>query len=291
MYLAPELFSGGSSNAQTDLYSVGVLLYFLVTERFPVRGRSLEEIRQAHSDSLRVPLREARADVDTSFVSIVDALLASSAEARPQSAAATGDALSAWLEQQGAGLRAPRPGRRRTRTVALSTAAILVVMAGFAAEWPRKPASTPAPAVAGSDNAIPPVVVPVPATTTVPNPSAEPLPTALNFEARDWVLITEFENRTGESLLDGTLEFALARELSNSAFVNVVPRQRVEDVLELMRRPLETKLDFRLGREVALRDGGNPRGHQRPGREDRSELRGDLSNQQSRGRDRRRESH
>ena len=96
----------------------------------------------------------------------------------------------------------------------------------------------------------------LPATTTLPNPSAEPLPTALNFEARDWVLITEFENRTGESLLDGTLEFALARELSNSAFVNVVPRQRVEDVLELMRRPLETKLDLRLGREVALRDGG-----------------------------------
>src|SRR5215469_9915983 len=37
----------------------------------------------------------------------------------------------------------------------------------------------------------------------------------LNFGARDWVLIASFENRTGNPLLDGTLEYALGRELSN----------------------------------------------------------------------------
>ena len=108
VYLAPELFSEGSSNAQTDLYSVGVLLYFLVTAQFPVRGRSLEEIKQAHGVLLCVPLREARADVDPSFVSIVDGLLAISAKARPQSAAAAGAALREWLEQPRAGLRVLR---------------------------------------------------------------------------------------------------------------------------------------------------------------------------------------
>jgi DNA-binding winged helix-turn-helix (wHTH) protein len=49
------------------------------------------------------------------------------------------------------------------------------------------------------------------------------------FKARDWVLITAFDNRTGEPLLNGTLEYALERELSNSRFVNVVPRERVDD--------------------------------------------------------------
>ena len=39
---------------------------------------------------------------------------------------------------------------------------------------------------------------------------------ALPFEARDWVLIVSFENRSGESVLDGTLEYALGRELCNS---------------------------------------------------------------------------
>lgn len=85
------------------------------------------------------------------------------------------------------------------------------------------------------------------------SPQAKPI---LNFQARDWVLITDFENRTGEAVFNGTLEYALERELSNSQFVNVVPRERVNDVLGLMRRPLDSKIDAALGREICLRDGG-----------------------------------
>ncbi len=83
-------------------------------------------------------------------------------------------------------------------------------------------------------------------------PSARSLP----FEERDWVLIATFENRTGEEIFDGTAEAALARELANSSFVNVVPRPRIEDALQLMRKPPETRVDAAIGREVCLRDGG-----------------------------------
>jgi len=79
---------------------------------------------------------------------------------------------------------------------------------------------------------------------------------ALPFEERDWVLIASFENRTGEPLFDRALEHALEWELSNSRYVNVVPRERVADMLRLMRRPPDTRVDARLGREVCLRDGG-----------------------------------
>ena len=64
------------------------------------------------------------------------------------------------------------------------------------------------------------------------------------------------KNRTGEAVLDGTLEYALERELSNSRFVNVVPRERIDDALRLMKKPPETKVDAALGREICLRDGG-----------------------------------
>ena len=77
----------------------------------------------------------------------------------------------------------------------------------------------------------------------------------LNFAARDWVLISNFENRTGNALLDGSLEHALERQLSNSQFVNVVTRERVGDALRLMRKPLDAKIDAVLGREICLRDG------------------------------------
>lgn len=70
-----------------------------------------------------------------------------------------------------------------------------------------------------------------------------------------WVLIADFDNRTGDKALDGTLEYALERELSNSQFVYVVPRERVQDSLRLMKKPLDSKLDRVTAREVCLRDG------------------------------------
>ena len=78
----------------------------------------------------------------------------------------------------------------------------------------------------------------------------------LDFEARDWVLIADFENQTGGAIADGTVEYALAHALGESRFVNVVPRERVVDTLGLMRRPPETAVDAAVGREIALRDGG-----------------------------------
>jgi tetratricopeptide (TPR) repeat protein len=80
-------------------------------------------------------------------------------------------------------------------------------------------------------------------------------PADVRFAARDFILVTAFDNRTGETLFDSTVEYALERELSNSTFVNVVPRPRVNDTLVLMRKPVETRVDAEIGREVALRDG------------------------------------
>lgn len=71
----------------------------------------------------------------------------------------------------------------------------------------------------------------------------------------DWVLISEFDNRTGEEMLDGAVEYALQRELANSSFVNVAPRARVNDVLQLMKLPPDTQIDAAIGREISMRDG------------------------------------
>jgi tetratricopeptide (TPR) repeat protein len=80
-------------------------------------------------------------------------------------------------------------------------------------------------------------------------------PEGLSFQERDWVLIADFENRTGEVVFDGVLEYALEREITNSQFVNVVPRERIEDTLQLMRKALDSRIDRTLGREICLRDG------------------------------------
>jgi hypothetical protein len=65
----------------------------------------------------------------------------------------------------------------------------------------------------------------------------------------DW----RFENITGEPVLDGTLQFALERELSNSQYVHVVSPERVQDILLLMRRPADTAVDRTLALEICRR--------------------------------------
>ena len=70
------------------------------------------------------------------------------------------------------------------------------------------------------------------------------------------VLVAAIENRTGEAVLDGTLEFALQRELADSEFVSVVSPARMQDALQLMNRPPNTALTPVVAREICLRDGG-----------------------------------
>lgn len=78
---------------------------------------------------------------------------------------------------------------------------------------------------------------------------------ALAFAERDWVLVADFDNRTGEAGFETALKTALERELSLSAYVNAAPPGRVFDTLRLMKQNPDTRLTEAKGREVCLRDG------------------------------------
>lgn len=97
LYLAPELFQGGDATPRSDIYSLGVLLYHLVTGGFPVEGRTLDEVRRAHARGDRKLLRDARPDLPERFVQVVERALAANAESRFESAGATEAALTAAL--------------------------------------------------------------------------------------------------------------------------------------------------------------------------------------------------
>ena len=77
----------------------------------------------------------------------------------------------------------------------------------------------------------------------------------VGFPNRGWIVIAAFENRTGEQIFDGTVESALQRELSESRFVSVLPEERIQDALWLMKKSRQTRLEPGVAREVALRDG------------------------------------
>lgn len=87
LYLAPEVFDGHSRTPASEIYSLGVLLYFLVTGSYPVDGNTRTEIERLHDrPDRRKPLRDARPDLPDSFVRVVERATAEQQEERYQTA-------------------------------------------------------------------------------------------------------------------------------------------------------------------------------------------------------------
>jgi eukaryotic-like serine/threonine-protein kinase len=72
LYMAPEIVAGGAASPASDLYSLGVLLYFLVTASYPVVGRTLPEIAVAHGLGHRRLLADLRPDLPERFIRVVE---------------------------------------------------------------------------------------------------------------------------------------------------------------------------------------------------------------------------
>jgi hypothetical protein len=75
LYLAPEMFADAPASVQTDIYALGVLLYYLVTGGYPVPARSIDELKDAHARGRQRPLLVARPGLPRGFVTVVEKML------------------------------------------------------------------------------------------------------------------------------------------------------------------------------------------------------------------------
>ncbi|MBN2480533.1 MAG: hypothetical protein JXB19_02240 [Bacteroidales bacterium] len=80
---------------------------------------------------------------------------------------------------------------------------------------------------------------------------------ALPFDKRDWVLITDFENLTDNPVFDRSLYTAFSLSVSQSRYINVFPRSRMLESLIRMGIVDQTFVDERTGQEMAVREGIN----------------------------------
>jgi len=80
-------------------------------------------------------------------------------------------------------------------------------------------------------------------------------PTPPKLTDQDTVVLTDFDNKTGDTVFDDTLKAALGVELGQSPFLNVLSDRKVSETLEMMGRPLNQRLTADVGRELCQRTG------------------------------------
>lgn len=219
-YLAPELLVGGEASERSDVYALGVLLFFLVTGEFPVRGSSLEELREAHDARRPRLLRDLRSDLPEPFLRALEQALSADAGERFATAGAFQRRLAEILvhtaDPSGV-LDRPRPLRQL-----LGAAALLVIAAVLVALFAL--------------------------------PRLRPPP-----EPRT-VLLAGIDDRTGDERFHGLLGPALRAAVGASPAFDPVPRSEVEAVLERMLvagagKPAPLTLGDDLARDAAARLG------------------------------------
>ena len=130
-YLAPEIVARTPPTVQSDIYSVAVLLYHLVSEEFPVTASTWAELCENHAQGQPRYLRDARPDLPRWFLTAVDRGLAPDPDQRPASAAAM-EALLA----EGQRTRGRFTARAVMVTVVLATAPLAWVVTRPATDVP-----------------------------------------------------------------------------------------------------------------------------------------------------------
>nr|MBP6597420.1 putative peptide modification system cyclase [Arenimonas sp.] len=79
-------------------------------------------------------------------------------------------------------------------------------------------------------------------------------PPAIAFAERDWVVVADLQNRTGDAIFDDSLDTALRVGLEQSRHVNLVSDLQIGRALERMKRQGQP-VDRQLAAELALREG------------------------------------
>jgi serine/threonine-protein kinase len=151
LYLAPEVFRGAPRTVASDVYSLGVLLFYLVSGTYPVDGATSTEVGRRHDQpGARRLLRDVRPDLPDDFVRVVEQALADDPQARFPSAGAFESALSRTVTRPTRFGMVPKP------VYVMSALLLLGAIVAFVAPWrsdDRRVAA--APATSGAAAALP----------------------------------------------------------------------------------------------------------------------------------------
>ena len=196
-YMSPEQAEGRPLDARSDVFSLGTILYEMLTGTRAFDGGNLEATLLQVQAASPVSIEKLRPQIAPELASIIKRALARDPARRFQSAADLRDALGLYLEHTRAPATATAPiesARRRIPTW-LAVALTGAVAGGLAWWWwpvppeprlmltPEAAAPAPSPPVAATPEPLPAPTTATPTQAPAPAPSAAPRGTAARGDA------------------------------------------------------------------------------------------------------------
>jgi len=222
-YMSPEQLRGETVDARSDLFSLGLVLYEMITGRRAFTGDTSAVVIAALLHEQPAPPRAARPDLPPSLDSIVLKALEKDRALRYQHAGELrSDLLRVKRDLTSAGPTSETPersGRRRGPWTMATVAGAAVIAAGVAAFVYLSPA------------------------------------TATTLSDTDTIVLADFSNTTGDPVFDDTLRQGLSVQLQQSPFLSLVPEARIRRTLAQMGQPSDARLTPELAEEVCERVG------------------------------------
>jgi len=222
-YMSPEQARAKELDARTDLFSLGAVLYEMVSGKLAFNGESTAVIFEAILNRMPVSLHQLSRAVPSDLERIVNKCLEKDRNLRYQHASDIRTDLQRLKRDTDSGriTATAKPAsvsslQKRWKLITLAAVAVLTALVAGYYYFHR----------------------------------------ARRLTDKDTIVLADFSNSTGDSVFDGTLRQAMSVALEQSPFLSLISEQRIQHVLRSMGKPADARLTPELAAEVCERTGG-----------------------------------